>query len=179
MPIWIHAQSWLSGESIVLENHNLTVNTYAQKIKALKSDVLIGITKQHGGNYLFTALFDGSSIIHESDLNNPNLHVSDFCILKDWIYFCGKMDLSGGNFMGIIGRFKIDDFLDDGYFSYKITQIQNTENLTNLVAYNTDNEPDVTHIVAIGDDAIQGCMVCLDDRNNPDFEYSYVLSLLA
>ena len=33
MPIWIHAQSWLNGESIVLENHNLTVNTYAQKIK--------------------------------------------------------------------------------------------------------------------------------------------------
>ena len=65
MPIWIHAQSWLNSESIVLENHNLTVDTYAQKIKAFKSDVLIGITKQHGGNYHFTALFDGNSIIHE------------------------------------------------------------------------------------------------------------------
>ena len=172
MPIWIHAQSWLNGESIILENHNLIVNAYAQKIKAFKSDILIGITKQHGGNYHFTALFDGNSIIHESDLNNPNLHVSDFCILKDWIYFCGKMDLSGGNFMGIIGRFKIDDFLDDGYFSYEITQIQNTENLTNLVTYNTDNEPNVTHIVAIGDNASQGCMVCLDDRTNPDFDYT-------
>ena len=172
MPIWIHAQSWLNGESIILENHNLIVNAYAQKIKAFKSDILIGITKQHGGNYHFTALFDGNSIIHESDLNNSNLHVSDFCILKDWIYFCGKMDLSGGNFMGIIGRFKIDDFLDDGYFSYEITQIQSTENITNLVAYNTDNEPNVIHIVAIGDNASQGCMVCLDDRTNPDFDYT-------
>lgn len=80
--------------------------------------------------------------------------------------------MSSSNSLGIIGRFEIEDFLDDGNFSYEITQIPNVENLVDLVAYIADNEPNVTRIVAIEDGASQGRMVCLDDRNNTNFDYT-------
>lgn len=176
VPIWTHAQSWLSGESIMLKNQNLVVDNYAQKIRAIDKKKIIGISKRQAGDYLFTALFDGNSVVYESFLNNSNLEVADFRILKDWVYFCGRERLSSGNFSGIIGRFALSDFLDDGNFYYETTSITGAENLTNLVVYNTDDAPNVTRIVAIGDSASQGCMVCLDDKNNPNFEYSVLVS---
>ena len=47
VPIWVHAQSWLSSESTVLENNNFAVDTYAQKIKAIDAMDTTSIYKQY------------------------------------------------------------------------------------------------------------------------------------
>ena len=75
------------------------------------------------------------------------------CILGDTLYFCGKRLITQNNYIGIIGRLNMQDFINNPAFQYETADITNTEHLTHLVAYNKPYS-NVVFIVAIGNNGL-------------------------
>ncbi len=152
----LHAQVWTNDHSVTMRT-DLLINKQGQKIKPYVDkngkEYLIEISKSPGmDSCYFTLWNDNSNIVYESFLNTPHINILDFTILGDSIYFCGQRAPSQNTVFGIIGRFNIYDFLDDGNFSYDLANIGSSEILTKLVASYKDS--DTTSIVAIGYDSI-------------------------
>lgn len=152
----MHAQVWTNDHSVAMRT-DLLINNQGQKIKPYIDkngrEYLIEISKSPGMDTCYFTLWnDNSNIVYESFLNTPNLNILDFTILGEYIYFCGQRVFSSNTIFGIIGRFNIHDFLDDGNFNYDLANIGDSEILTKLVASYQDS--DTTSIVAIGYDSI-------------------------
>lgn len=152
----MHAQVWTNDHSVAMRT-DLLINNQGQKIKPYIDkngrEYLIEISKSPGMDTCYFTLWnDNSNIVYESFLNTPNLNILDFTILGEYIYFCGQRVFSSNTIFGIIGRFNIHDFLDDGNFNYDLANIGGSEILTKLVASYQDS--DTTSIVAIGYDSI-------------------------
>ena len=128
-----------------------TTNDYAQKIRPFKEDMLVAIIKDNNNTYGFSLWDDGSNLVKKSLLASQNIIVSDMCILGDTLYFCGKRKTIQYNYVGIIGRLNMQDFISSSTssFQYETADISNTEHLTHLVAYNKPFS-DIVFIVAIG-----------------------------
>ena len=151
----LQAQSWQTYKSLTAYNVMAT-DAYAQKIKPFNEDMLVAIVKKNGvDHYGFSLWVDDSNSATISLLNSANIIISDMCILGDTLYFCGKRLTAQGNYVGIIGRLNMQDFISSSSssstpsFQYETADINNTEHLTHLVAYNKPDS-DIVFIVTIG-----------------------------
>lgn len=151
----LQAQSWQNAQSLTAYNVMAT-DAYAQKIKPFNEDMLVAIVKKSGvDHYGFSLWVDDSNSATISLLNSADIIISDMCILGDTLYFCGKRLTAQGNYVGIIGRLNMQDFISSSSssstsaFQYETADISNTEHLTHLVAYNKPFS-DIVFIVAIG-----------------------------
>lgn len=147
----LQAQSWQNFKSLTAYGMQ-TTNDYVQKIRPFKEDMLVAIIKQNN-NYGFSLWIDGSNSVTNKFFASQNIIVSDMCILGDTLYFCGKRLTAQGNYVGIIGRLNMQDFINNPAFQYETADISNTEHLTHLVAYNKPYS-NVVFIVAIGNNGL-------------------------
>ncbi len=147
----LQAQSWQNFKSLTAYGMQ-TTNDYAQKIRPFKEDMLVAIIKQNN-NYGFSLWIDGSNSVTNKFFASQNIIVSDMCILGDTLYFCGKRLITQNNYIGIIGRLNMQDFINNPAFQYETADITNTEHLTHLVAYNKPYS-NVVFIVAIGNNGL-------------------------
>lgn len=148
----LQAQSWQTYKSLTAYNGIQTTNDYAQKIRPFKEDMLVAIIKQNN-NYGFSLWIDDSNLVRNKFFASQNIIVSDMCILGDTLYFCGKRLITQNNYIGIIGRLNMQDFINNPAFQYETADINNTEHLTHLVAYNKPFS-DIVFIVAIGNNGL-------------------------
>ena len=145
----IQAQSWLN-QKVLTVNNSLKTNTYAQKVRPYGDDMLIGLSKKYNvDHYCFEAWQDGQTSVIRGFLNAADIVVSDFKVFDDTVYFCGKRLTNQGIYTGVIGRFDIASFISGGNASYDLIDINNTTNLTSLIAYRKPASH-VIYVVAIG-----------------------------
>ena len=145
----IQAQSWL-GSKVLTVHNSLQTNTYAQKVRPYGENFLIALSKKPNvDHYCFEAWQDGQTSVIRGFLNAADIVVSDFKVFDDTVYFCGKRLTNQGIYTGVIGRFDIASFISGGNASYDLIDINNTTNLTSLIAY---RKPafHVIYVVAIG-----------------------------
>ena len=145
----IQAQSWL-GSKVLTVHNSLQTNTYAQKVRPYGENFLIALSKMPNVNhYCFEAWQDGQTSVIRGFLNAADIVVSDFKVFDDTVYFCGKRLTNQGIYTGVIGRFDIASFISGGNASYDLIDINNTTNLTSLIAYRKPASH-VIYVVAIG-----------------------------
>ena len=145
----IQAQSWL-GSKVLTVHNSLQTNTYAQKVRPYGENFLIALSKMPNVNhYCFEAWQDGQTSVIRGFLNAADIVVSDFKVFDDTVYFCGKRLTNQGIYTGVIGRFDIASFISGGNASYDLIDINNTTNLTSLIAYRKPSSH-VIYVVAIG-----------------------------
>jgi hypothetical protein len=142
----------------------------AQKIKVFNQDTLIGITKKAGvDHYGFTMFQNGNNIEYVTLLDTPNIIISDVTFLDDTAYFCGKRLTSQNTYIGVIGRFSVRDFINNGSFSYELIDINQVENIIGLVAYYKPLST-IVFLKAIGNTSLSaqspGLVIQLDFYNN-------------
>lgn len=173
----LQAQSWQNAQSLTAYNI-FTTDAYAQKIKPFNEDMLVAIVKKNGvDHYGFSLWIDDSNSATISLLNSANIIISDMCILGDTLYFCGKRLTAQGN-TGIIGRLSMQDFINNSAFQYEIADINTTEHLTHLVAYNKPDS-DIVFIVAIGNNGLSNnqtgryVFAYYDPDNSSTTSYTY------
>lgn len=170
------AQDWLNNQNIIVHT-NLKTDVSVQKVKPYNSNILIGLSKDsYSSDYCFTLWENNNDTVRHSYLNINGLSISDFTILGDTIYFCGKWEIYSQSPKGVIGRFNINDFFDDGDFSFNYTKLDDVQNLTCLVAYYAGI--DTVSIMAIGHDSLNditpGRIVHLKlGEANPYLTYEY------
>ncbi len=170
------AQDWQNSKSTTLHTQFPT-DAYAQKVKVYANDYLVGITKVAGVNHYGFVLWKNSDNIEVvSLLNTVNIIVNDFTFFQDEVYFCGKRLTNQGSYIGIIGHFNMNDFINVGNFNYEYTDVVNTENLTKIISYtNSFNE---NFITAIGDGSTiigtSGQIIELNISNN-NFIYQHLI----
>ena len=145
----IQAQSWL-GSKVLTVHNSLQTNTYAQKVRPYGENFLIALSKMPNvDHYCFEAWQDGQTSVIRGFLNAADIVVSDFKVFDDTVYFCGKRLTNQGIYTGVIGRFDIASFISGGNASYDLIDINNTTNLTSLIAYRKPTSH-VIYVVAIG-----------------------------
>lgn len=173
----LQAQSWQNAQSLTAYNGIQTTNDYVQKIRPFNEDILVAIIKDNNNTYGFSLWIDGSNLVKKSLLASQNIIVSDMCILGDTLYFCGKRLTAQGN-TGIIGRLSMQDFINNSTFQYEIADINTTEHLTHLVAYNKPGS-DIVLIVAIGNNGLSNnqtgryVFAYYDPDNSSTASYTY------
>ena len=172
----LQAQSWQNFKSLTAYGMQ-TTNDYAQKIRPFKEDMLVAIIKQNN-NYGFSLWVDGSNSVTNKFFASQNIIVSDMCILGDTLYFCGKRKTIQYNYVGIIGRLSMQDFINNPAFQYETADINTTEHLTHLVAYNKPDS-DIVFIVAIGNNGLSNnqtgryVFAYYDPDNSSTASYTY------
>lgn len=145
----LQAQSWL-GSKVLTVHNSLQTNTYAQKVRPYGENFLIALSKMPNvDHYCFEAWQDGQTSVIRGFLNATDIVVSDFKVFDDTVYFCGKRLTNQGIYTGVIGRFDIASFISGGNASYDLIDINNTTNLTSLIAYRKPASH-VIYVVAIG-----------------------------
>ena len=145
----IQAQSWL-GSKVLTVHNSLQTNTYAQKVRPYGENFLIALSKKPNvDHYCFEAWQDGQTSVIRGFLNAADIVVSDFKVFDDTVYFCGKRLTNQGIYTGVIGRFDIASFISGGNASYDLIDINNTTNLTSLIAYRKPSSYGI-FVVAIG-----------------------------
>ena len=145
----IQAQSWL-GSKVLTVHNSLQTNTYAQKVRPYGENFLIALSKKPNvDHYCFEAWQDGQTSVIRGFLNAADIVVSDFKVFDDTVYFCGKRLTNQGIYTGVIGRFDIASFISGGNASYDLIDINNTTNLTSLIAYRKPSSYGI-YVVAIG-----------------------------
>ena len=150
----LQAQDWMQNETIMMHTH-LNADVNVQKVKQYRDKYLIGITKDADSlHYCFSLWRRNNSVVYNSVLSTNNITVNDFTILGGTLYFCGNVELSQNMRMGILGKFSMLDFMDDGNFSYDFLYLSSIDNLTKLVAF--DSGIDTISVVAIGHDTLNG-----------------------
>jgi hypothetical protein len=137
----LQAQDWQNSHSVTLHTQ-FPADTYAQKVKVYNNDYLVGITKKEGSIYGFVQWYNGDIFIHYGLLNNTNIVLNDFTFLGDYLYFCGQKLTNQGNYVGIIGYFNMNDFINNGNFNYRYTEVPTINNLTKILinTYNTGDK---------------------------------------
>ena len=148
----LQAQSWANHGMMTM---HLDMVTYAQtqKIKPYKNDILIGISVDPFTNhYCFNIFRNNSSIAGQLFTNQIGLSLSDFTILGDTLYFCGKKLNNQNNYEGVIGKMSMAALLSGNNIQYNMTSIINTQNLTKLVAYYVNTNE--VCVFAIGDNGV-------------------------
>lgn len=148
----LQAQNWTNHDMMTM---HLDMVTYAQiqKIKPYKNEFLIGISVDPITNhYCFNIFENNSSVAGLLFTNQIGLSLSDFTILGDTLYFCGKKLNNQNNYDGVIGKMSMAALLSGNNIQYNMTTINNTQNLTKLVAYYADTN-DVC-VFAIGDNGV-------------------------
>lgn len=173
----LQAQSWQNFKSLTAYGMQ-TTNDYAQKIRPFKEDMLVAIIKDNNNTYGFSLWDDGSNSVTNKFFASQNIIVSDMCILGDTLYFCGKRLITQNNYIGIIGRLNMQDFINNPAFQYETADINNTEHLTHLVAYNKPYS-NVVFIVAIGNNGLSNnqtgryVFAYYDPSNSSTTSYTY------
>ena len=145
----LQAQSWLTPKVLTVHN-SLQTNTYAQKVRPYGENFLIALSKMPNvDHYCFEAWQDGQTSVIRGFLNAADIVVSDFKVFDDTVYFCGKRLTNQGIYTGVIGRFDIASFISGGNASYDLIDINNTTNLTSLIAYRKPSSYGI-FVVAVG-----------------------------
>lgn len=149
----LQAQSWTTYDELTMHNDMKTDVQY-QKVRQYKSKFPIGVGNQHGGNQFFFTKWEGvNNTVEQFCLNDTNIIVSDFTILGDTLYFCGKrLNIQTNNYDGIIGRISVYECFSNYNPNYEVVIINSVQNLTKLVAYYLDEYR--VNIVAIGDNGL-------------------------
>jgi hypothetical protein len=119
---------------------------------------------------------NGNSTQYVTLLDTLDIIISDVTFLDDTAYFCGKRLTSQNTYIGVIGRFSVRDFINNGNFNYELLDINQVENLTGLVAYYKPNSL-MVFVIAIGNTSFSsqnpGRIIQLDFYNNsPTANYS-------
>lgn len=170
------SQTWTNHQSLIAYS-GFDTDATAQKIKVFNQDTLIGITKKVGvDHYGFSMFQNGNNTEYVTLLDTPDIIISDVTFLDDTAYFCGKRLISQNTYIGVIGRFSVRDFINNGNFNYELLDINQVENLNGLVAYYKPNSPTV-FVKAIGNTSFSsqnpGRIIQLDFSNNsPTANYS-------
>jgi hypothetical protein len=165
----LQSQTWTNYQSLIAYS-GFDTEAFAQKVKVFNQDTLIGITKKIGiDHYGFTMFQNGNSTQYVTLLDTPDIIISDVTFLDDTAYFCGKRLTSQNTYVGVIGRFSVRDFINNGSFSYELTDIIQVENLIGLVAYYKPQST-VVFLKAIGNTSLSaqspGRVIQLDFYNN-------------
>ena len=126
------AQDWQNSSSVTLHTP-FPVDAYAQKVKVYNNDYLVGITKKESSIYGFVQWYNGNNSATYGLLNNSNIVLNDFTFLGDYLYFCGQKLTNQGNYVGIIGYFDMNDFINSGNFNYRYTEVPTINNLTKIL----------------------------------------------
>ena len=163
------SQTWTNHQSLIAYS-GFDTEAFAQKVKVFNQDTLIGITKKIGvDHYGFTMFQNGNNIEYVTLLDTPDIIISDVTFLDDTAYFCGKRLISQNTYIGVIGRFSVRDFINNGNFNYELLNINQVENLTGLVAYYKPNST-MVFLKAIGNTSFSsqnpGRIIHLDFYNN-------------
>jgi hypothetical protein len=133
------AQNWQNSLSVTLHTPFPT-DAYAQKVKVYNNDYLVGITKKEGvDHYGFVLWHNTDNYKNIALLNTADIIINDFTFLGDTLFFCGKKLTIQGNYVGIIGYFNMNDFINNNTFQYRYTHIFTVGNLTKILInqYNT------------------------------------------
>ena len=147
------AQNWQNSLSVTLHTPFPT-DAYAQKVKVYNNDYLVGITKKEGvDHYGFVLWHNTDNYKNIALLNTADIIINDFTFLGDTLFFCGKKLTIQGNYVGIIGYFNMNDFINNNTFQYRYTHIFTVGNLTKILInqYNTGD----TILTAIGNGSAQ------------------------
>lgn len=165
----LHSQTWTNYHSMIASS-GFGTDATAQKIKVFNQDTLIGITKKAGiDHYGFSMFQNGNNTEYVTLLDTPNIIISDVTFLDDTAYFCGKRLISQNTYIGVIGRFSVRDFINNGNFNYELLNINQVENLTGLVAYYKPSST-MVFLKAIGNTSFSsqnpGRIIQLDFYNN-------------
>lgn len=150
----LQAQNWVNNQSTMMHT-GLKTNLYAQKVKPYSDQYLVGISKHLDSvKYCFSLWENNNHSVYESFIDTTGISINDFTILGDSIYFCGNIETAPNTWYGILGRFNINDFLNDGNFNYSFVYIPGVIDLTRLVAYysGTGN----ISLMAIGHNTLNG-----------------------
>ncbi len=147
------AQDWQNSLSLTLHTQFPT-DAYAQKVKVYNNDYLVGITKIEGvDHYGFVLWHNTDNYKNIALLNTADIIINDFTFLGDTLFFCGKKLTIQGNYVGIIGYFNMNNFINNNTFQYRYTDIFTVGNLTKILInqYNTGD----TILTAIGNGSAQ------------------------
>lgn len=174
----LQSQTWTNHHSMIAYT-GFGTDATAQKIKVFNQDTLIGITKKAGvEHYGFSMFQNGNNTEYIALLDSTDIVISDFTLLGDTAYFCGKRLTSQNTYIGVIGRFSVRDFVNTTTFNCQITDINNTEHLIGLVAFYKPSS-NLVHLIAIGNDNIlssnPGRIVYIDFQNNSNSISSYLV----
>jgi hypothetical protein len=143
---YTQAQDWINNESTLLYEENLTSNENVQCIEEYTSHHLLTSTNRiETDQYAFSLWENGNNVL-EGFLQDTNCVVLDMEILEDTVYFCGYRKVDRRQ-VGYIGRFALQQFINNQNCGYEITDINQSIKLKKLVAYDTFGND---HIVAIG-----------------------------
>jgi hypothetical protein len=143
---YTQAQVWINNESTILFEQSILSNEKNQCIENYRLGVLLTTTNMFDTDLYSFRAWVGSNTIVQRLLNDANCVVSDIEILRDSVYFCGNREVNG-NQVGYIGRFNMEDFVNNLECNYEIMDIDYAINLKKLVAYDTFGKD---HVVAIG-----------------------------
>lgn len=161
----LQAQNWFHHD-IMIKHSDMESYVDAQKVRPYKDQIIIETSFEPiTSNPCFTTWINDSNMVNQFFLGQIGLTVSDFTILGDTLYFCGKKLNNQNNYEGAIGKISISCLLSGNNLQYNITTIANTQNLTKLVAYYVDTN--YVRVIAIGDNGVSnltpGRIVMLND----------------
>lgn len=162
----LQAQNWANHDMTTMFSNMIT---YAQNqvVRPYHDEYIINVaTVPINGDCNFNIWKNGSNLIEQMFMNQTGFTISDFTILGDTLYFCGKKLNNQNNYDGVIGKMSMAALLSGNNIQYNMTTINNTQNLTKLVAYYADTN-DVC-VFAIGDNGVSnlipGRVVLLRDN---------------
>ena len=148
----LQAQNWFHHD-IMIKHSDMESYVDAQKVRPYKDQIIIETSFEPiTSNPCFTTWINDSNMVNQFFLGQIGLTVSDFTILGDTLYFCGKKLNNQNNYDGVIGKMSMAALLSGNNIQYNMTTINNTQNLTKLVAYYADTN-DVC-VFAIGDNGV-------------------------
>ena len=149
------AQSWQNSSSVTLHTP-FPVDAYAQKVKVYNNVYLVGITKKESSIYGFVQWSNGNNFATYGLLNNPNIVLNDFTFFGNFLYFCGQKLTNQGNYVGIIGYFDMNDFINNGNFNYQYTEVPTINNLTKILVNTYSTGDKIVTAIGNGSNIISG-----------------------
>ena len=149
------AQNWQNSHSVTLHTP-FPVDAYAQKVKVYNNDYLVGITKKEGSIYGFVQWYNGNNFATYGLLNNSNIVLNDFTFFGNFLYFCGQKLTNQGNYVGIIGYFDMNDFINNGNFNYQYTEVPTINNLTKILVNTYSTGDKIVTAIGNGSNIISG-----------------------
>ncbi len=171
----LNAQDWLNYKSLLVTT-GIEVISGSQNIKPYHDDFLIGFDKPvNSNNYYLVIWRRGNNTIDGYPLDVSITSVSDFTILDNMAYFCGSRLTTYGDTIGIIGKFDIDNLIQNAVLNYETTYIPNTEDLSKIVVDQNHGAANYVNLMAIGNNGLAddstGRVVVINNFTNPNFDY--------
>ena len=128
-------------ESLVVEDASATGSMYSI-VRYLNNTTTVGYFQDYNNGYFVTIDIATGTISAKSKIQQSGLFVSDFRILNDTVYACGKYQEHG-----ILMKFHVSHIGSSNPFKYVL--IDSTTELTRMVVYNNTATGNV-EIIAIG-----------------------------